>query len=309
MFQIGWRIVLLTLAYLGCFVVANGIAVQPFLPKSYTELISHQDAGRAGLAMLAVSLLNTAVVAHLVLRSKAGGWRLSSAIFLILYGSMTFMAQIETAAFPPVANRLPAGMLGGLFMMGLLLAAPFSLLAVWLLGKWKEKAPEPPNRLPPLSEWAWKLPLIAVLYATLYFTFGYYVAWKTPAVLAYYGGADPGSLWLQLEQVIRTTPWMPFFQLLRGGLWLAIALPVIRLMKAPTWEIALAVGLSYSVLMNSQHLFANPFMSDAVRFTHLVETASSNFIFGVLAVLILFWTPGRQGKVTNARHPSQLGSL
>ncbi len=293
MLRLGLRLALLTVAYLACFVMANGIAVQPYLPANDAALVAQQQATGAALAMVAVSFLNSAVIATLILQAKSSGWRLSAAVFLILYGSMTFMAQIETAAFPAVANRLPPGMLGGMFMMGLLLAGPYSLLAVWILGKWKTTENEPRMPLPPAREWAWKLPVIAVLYAGLYFTFGYYVAWRNPDVLTYYGGTDPGSLWLQLQHVARTTPWLPFFQLLRGALWVAIALPMIRQMKAPVWKIALAVGLSYAVLMNSQHLFANPYMPDAVRFTHLLETASSNFLFGVLAVFILFWPTSR----------------
>jgi len=41
--------------------------------------------------------------------------------------------------------------------------------------------------------------------------------------------------------------------------------------------------------MNSQLLLPNPFMPREVRMVHLVETASSNFLFGWLIVLVLEW--------------------
>ena len=62
---------------------------------------------------------------------------------------------------------------------------------------------------------------------------------------------------------------------------MAIALPVIRMLKGPWQESALALGLLFAVT-NAQLLIPNPYMPEAVRMTHLIETASSNFIFGCL---------------------------
>jgi hypothetical protein len=47
-------------------------------------------------------------------------------------------------------------------------------------------------------------------------------------------------------------------------------------------ETALAIGLLFGVVMNTPLLLPNPYMPEPVRMAHLVETASSNFIFGVL---------------------------
>lgn len=287
MWLLSGKIVLLSMAYMICFIFANALAVGPFLSNNPSATLPPDQAGMTLLAILVVSFLNTLVITHVVLRSRAAGWKLSGAVFLLLYGVMTFMAQIETLAFPAVANRLPTGMVWGLFLMGLLIAAPFSVLTVWMLGKWKPAGLASPNPILAGGAWGWKLPLIAVLYAFLYFSFGYFIAWRTPAVATYYGGSDPGSFLLQLQNVMKDTPWLPFFQLLRGLLWLGFALPVIRMMKAPVWEIGLAIGLNFAVLMNSQHLLPNPFMPDAVRYAHLLETSSSNLLFGFLMVLIL----------------------
>jgi hypothetical protein len=168
--------------------------------------------------------------------------------------------------------------------MGVLIAAPFSLLSVLILGKRKPKIVDtmPNSRLMmPASEWAWKLAVIAVVYVILYFTFGYFVAWRHPGVPEYYGGVDPGSFVVQMRTVIRNTPWLVPFQIARAMCWVALALPVIRMLKGKWPETALSLGFLFAVVMNAPLLLPNPYMPEQVRMAHLVETASSNFIFGI----------------------------
>jgi hypothetical protein len=116
---------------------------------------------------------------------------------------------------------------------------------------------------------------------------GYFIAWKNPAVPAYYGGIDEGSFFAHMTAVFTTVPWFEPFQALRAMLWALLALPVIRMMKGRWQETAITVGLLFAVLMNSQLLLPTPLMPEAVRMTHLLETASSNFIFGCLIVWLL----------------------
>ena len=178
--------------------------------------------------------------------------------------------------------------------MGALIAAPFSVLAVLILGKRKAATvdAEPNARLiMSPSEWAWKLVVIALAYVILYFTFGYFIAWRNPAVQEYYGGIDPGSFVAQMGTVLRNTPWLVPFQILRAMFWIALALPVIGMMKGRWPETALAVGLLFAVVMNAQLLLPNPFMPEPVRMAHLIETASSNLIFGVFVGWLLTPTP------------------
>ncbi|MBI4673648.1 MAG: hypothetical protein HY741_18510 [Chloroflexi bacterium] len=280
------RIIALTIVYLICFIIASAVTIAPLT----SQLSAPEDANTAAQYLPLVALLNTLVLSFIILRARWSGWRLTATVFFIFYGVNTFMSQIETAAFPPVANRLPPGMLPGLFVMGIIQAALFAPIAVFILGKWKKDAAadESNDRLVmPVGEWVWKLAAIALAYVLLYFTFGYYVAWRNPAVQQYYGGTDPGSFLAQIANVMRDTPWLPFFQILRGLLWALIALPVIRMLKGAWWQAALAVGLLFAVIMNSALLLPNPLMPEAVRLTHLVETATSNFIFGVIVVWLL----------------------
>jgi hypothetical protein len=139
----------------------------------------------------------------------------------------------------------------------------------------------------PAGEWLWKLSLIAAAYLVLYFSFGYFIAWRTEAVREYYGGTDSGNFFAEMRKVLVTTPWLPLFQIGRALMWTAFALPVIRMMKGKWWEAGLAVALLFSVVMNSQLLLPNAFMPPAVRFAHLIETASSNFLFAWFLVWVL----------------------
>lgn len=274
------RLVVLVVLYFICFAAVSSALLQ--LPA---EQPSHPEANSA-LALLVVSCLNTLILSYVILRSRWAGWKLIGAIFLLFFGTSTFMSQIETAYF---VTRLPPGMLPRLFLAGAVTAALFSALAVLVMGKRRHDGPYKEGgsrRNMPLSEWAWKQSLIVVAYLVIYFTFGYFIAWKSPAVRAYYGGSDPGSFFTQMSIVLRDTPWLLPLQVVRAMLWTALAVLVIRMMKGRWWEIGLVVGLLFAV-PNAQLLIPNPFMPAEVRMVHLLETASSNFLFGWLLVCVL----------------------
>jgi hypothetical protein len=279
------RVIALTIILFICFGVAAGVV--GLAGNSQTS----GQAGAGALPLLVVCFLETAVLTYLILRSRWSGWRLVAAIFFVFYGVTTFMSQIESAVF---LTRLPPGILPRLFLMGALIAAPFSVLAILILGKRKTETvdAEPNARLiMPANEWAWKLAVIAVAYVILYFTFGYFIAWRNPAVREYYGGIDPGGFIAQMGTVLRDSPWLIPFQIVRAMCWVALALPVIRMMKGQWPETALAIGLLFAVVMNARLLLPNPYMPEPVRMAHLVETASSNLILGFFVGWLLTPTP------------------
>jgi hypothetical protein len=78
------------------------------------------------------------------------------------------------------------------------------------------------------------------------------------------------------------------FQILRSQLWILCALPVIRGSRVGAWWTAVLVGLLFSVPQNIGHILANPLIPAAsVRLSHLVETASSTFVYGALVAWLL----------------------
>ncbi|MEP6848406.1 MAG: hypothetical protein ABI999_06090 [Acidobacteriota bacterium] len=202
------KVIALTVILFVCFGLAGGVL------GHQEDFQSSQDAGSAAIILLLVCVLDTLVLTYMILRSSWTGWRLIVAVFFIFYGVSCFMAQIESAVF---ITRLPPDILPRLFLMGVLFAAPFSILAVLILGKIRPFGGivENNERLKmPISEWSWKLAVIAAAYVLLYFTFGYYIAWRNPAVPEYYGGTDPGSFFAQFGNVLRDTPWLVPFQVL-----------------------------------------------------------------------------------------------
>lgn len=277
----GLRAILLTILLFVCFAVAAAVAGQDVSSEQSAE-----QQSSAALWLLAVCFLNSLVTMYIIARSRWSGLRLVLTIFVVHYGVTTVMSQIESAIF---ITRLPEGTVPSLFVMGAVISALFSPLAVLVMGKWKQ-ATDGENNLRlvmPASEWVWKLSAIAILYVILYFTFGYFIAWTNPSVRQYYGAADPEGFFAHLFTVFRDTPWLFAIQAARGIFWALLALPVIRMMKGEWWEAALAVSLLFSVVMNAQLLLPNPFMPEDVRMAHLIETASSNFILGWVIVWLL----------------------
>lgn len=57
--------------------------------------------------------------------------------------------------------------------------------------------------------------------------------------------------------------------------------------RAKWGEKAVLVGLLFALLMNAAHILPNPYMPRVVSMTHLLETATSNFIFGFVTTLLL----------------------
>ena len=268
------RVSAVTILYFVCFAVVSGALLAPA-----SEQPDPAQAGATLLALFLVSLINAAVWSYVILRSRWTSWKLILTIFFIFFGVSTVMPQIESAYF---ITRLPPGMLPRLFLAGLIMAAIFAPLVVLILGKAKRST----NETTPLKITPVKLLLIVVVYVFLYFTFGYFIAWKNPAVRAYYGGSDPAGFISHITSLVRSEPMLFVLQAVRALMWTAIAVPVIKMMKSEWWERGLAVALLFAV-MTSQLLLPNPLMPTEVRMAHLVETATSNFLFGWLVVLIL----------------------
>ena len=80
--------------------------------------------------------------------------------------------------------------------------------------------------------------------------------------------------------------WVLPFQMVRALLWVAVTLPLIRMMKGSWWETGLAVALLYSVLMGSSLLMATD-MPTGLRLAHLVEVFGEAFVFGWIVVALL----------------------
>ena len=128
---------------------------------------------------------------------------------------------------------------------------------------------------------------LAALHIVTYFAFGYYVAWQSPELRAFYGGEDPGSFWLQMVSVVEDTPWLIPVQVLRGLLWGLMAVVLAASLRGPRWSAAIITGGVFVALFSLPLAIPNPLMPDVVRHAHLVETVLSRGLYGLLAVWLV----------------------
>jgi len=274
---LGLKVLALTILYLIISMISGGLLASgvPQPPEDQMNAVF--------LGLILVAVTESTIVTIIMVRSRWRGWRLALATGFSMFGVMQVMTQVETAYFGP-ALGIPYSMLPALILPDLATIAVFTPLAVLILGKRHapDEVDEQPQRaIMPRKQWAVKLVAIATIYCVLYFGFGFVIAWTNPELRAAYGGgADPAF------SLYRLVP----FQIFRSALWVLFALPVIRGTRATTWQLALLVGFLYSLGMNITLAIPNPFFTDSMRLSHFIETASSNFIFG----LIVTWLVHRE---------------
>jgi len=280
------RFLLLCVLFIPFFLL-GAMAVDPFIP----DMVSEPGLVSAELALLIMGVLNALLVMALIESSRYRGWKLALGLAFAYYGAVTFIMQIETWYFLSGISVSEA-LLPRLFIMGLPVALLYIPLAVLLMGKMKADS-EPAVHLEaikPFNYYVFKPVLIALAYVVLYWCAGYFIAWQNPALRAFYG--SPGEALpfaVHTVNTLRNEPLLFPFQALRGLLWALFALPVIYGSKWSRWATALLVALFFSIPQNTGHIMANPLMPMAsIRMSHMIETVSSTFIFGIIVALLLY---------------------
>lgn len=279
------KIILLTICYIICFSVASALVGSP------SKTLPPEEMQQAGMLLLVASFINILIISFPVSRSRIKGVKLMLALFFLMFGIQTFMAQIETAFFNS-SLKIPSSDITNFFVTGAVSAALFAPLAVFILGKVKKisEHEEIEIQLPQsTNEWLAKLIFLGVVYTIVYVTFGYYVAWQSPAVRQLYSGSTEilGFFTHITRMLFVDNPWLGPFQIFRGMLWTGLSLLTIKIMKGKVWEVAVANGLLTGALFTSFLLLPNPYMPQEVRMAHLLETSTSTFLFGVIIVYVL----------------------
>jgi len=237
--------------------------------------------------LLAFSVLAAASVAYPLRQAAVGGAARVLLLSVAFFGLETVMGQIETAYFQEAFPLIDGGELGRLFARGALTAAAFVPASAWLVPAAEKTTPLAERwRRVPLGAWAWRVPLLAVLYVLLYLTFGYFVAWRFAEVRQFYSGStvDVG-FWDKLHQLVVTEPQFLPFQALRGVLWVAFSVPVILVVRGRR-EAAVSLGLLLG-LFGAQTALPSGFFPPMVRLAHFLETTTSTALFGLAVGLTL----------------------
>jgi len=252
-------------------------------------IMTPAEVSQAARALIIISLIYSLVLSFLILRSPWHGLKLIGAVIVVQFGVETFMAQIETLYFNS-AIHMETTMLVSIVAAGALRALIFAPLAVFIFGKMKKSVqPEEERAALVLSKWGKRFAALALLYVLVYFVFGYFVAWQWAETRLFYSGTTAiKPFFVHFWDLFRTDPIILPFQVLRGALWTALALLIVRMMKAKRWEASLAVASTFAVLLSLPlGLFPNPYMPPAVAQSHFVEVSSSMLLFGGTAGWIL----------------------
>jgi hypothetical protein len=142
-----------------------------------------------------------------------------------------------------------------------------------------------------VTGWGKRFAALSLLYTLVYFLFGYLIAWQWRETRLYYTGTTAikpffTHFW---DLFVREDPAIVPFQVLRGALWTGLCAVIVRTMEAKRWQAALAVALTFVVLVALPlGLFPNPYMPRAVAQSHFVEIASSMLLFGGIAGWVLY---------------------
>jgi hypothetical protein len=246
---------------------------------------SEASGNSSDLLLLFTCFINTAAVLLFIYNSRVRGFKLTAALFLIIFSIQFFMSQIETLWFND-SLKMPVNTIWMLVSGGAIMSMLFALSATWLTGNFKQTNAETaylPKRpvKPPLVQVAL---LAVVIWPAVYFLAGYFIAWQFPDIRQYYSGSsEMESLFVMMKGNVASG--LYFFQILRGVLWVLIAILVITTTSGSWLRKGLIIGLLLSFLGCSQLLLPNPIMPETVRLGHLLETSTSNFIWG----FILSW--------------------
>jgi len=279
------KIILLTIVMFILFSVGGSV----FMGDSVmAQQMNPEETATSGAMLLVVSFIDTLILTYFILRSRLRGLRLMVIVALVFYGVKTFTSSIEAWWF--MDNLTPED-ISGLFLLTIPMTVLFPLVAVLLLGKAKKgvKVDDSPNtRLEmPIRQLVWKVAFLsAIVYPVLFWTFGYYVAYSNPELVAFYGDTHPGSFIVQMGKLWANDPFVFLFEMFRGALWVALAALVIRFTKGRIWEAGLLVALMFTLVQNDVHLIPGG-MPTSIRASHFIETASSNLIFAVIITWLL----------------------
>jgi hypothetical protein len=259
-------------------VTPPAIAAQPSTAGKATP--SRQPAN-ALLWLFVASLVQVVVISYLVLQAKWGGWRLVGALFLLVLNTWV---QAALESLPYLQARVSPQFSAQALVTGLVTAALFAPFAVWVLGG-SRRAPRTEQAATShrsFGRWTGALAATTVIFVVLYYLCGYYIAWQNPELRQYYAGSTAiRSFWGQMTSIWTSTPWMFAFQAGRGLLFVAMTLPVVRMLRGGALRVAFGTALMYAIWDGSAGLIIpNPIFPPSVAHSHMIELAVWGLLFG-----------------------------
>jgi len=261
-----------------------------------SELLSSDTNDGSLIQLLFISALNAGIIMVYIYNSSQSKVKLIGSLFIILFGLQFFMAQIESlwfnSALQMEENTIYAILAGGAITSVLLAILSVTIFRRIIKRKHESDAYINNIRVNVDSAWFVKtLVLIFVIWPAIYFVAGYYIAWQFEAIRLFYSGsANMDSFGKMMEMNFQEHLYT--FQILRGLFWVLLGTLILNTSAGSLRFKALLTGALFMILSSSQLLMDNPIMPEAVRLGHLLETSTSNFVWGViLAYTYIQWIP------------------
>lgn len=249
-------------------VLVGSVAAGKLVP---IELPPPQPDGPLSVAQafLFVSGCIAVALSLVAANARVRGWRLMLMIFVAYFAIGSAMMQIETLWFND-SLKLPFAAVMQLVADGAIIAAITGVAAGLLF----RQGPVPAAPLP--ANLSRRVAALALIYVVLYYGAGTFIAWQSEAVRTYY----ENGIHIQLLPTVA-------FQIFRGTLWALISVFLVTRLKGSLVRKAFIMAFLFFALTALQLLYPTPFFPWAVRSAHLVEVGTSEFIYGIVATLVL----------------------
>jgi hypothetical protein len=248
------------------------------------------------LTFFLTCLLNAGAILYFVRYSTLKGWKLTGVIFLLGFGLMYFMSQIETLWFND-SVQFPIMGIYGIVTGGAFMFVLFALATTWITGNFKrsENKEISSNTIDFALLWKRILLISVVIWPLLYFSAGYFIAWQFEAIRFYYTGSVVKESYLfMFADYLDSNLYL--FQIFRGLLWVLLSMLVLKFMRGTIVQKGIALTMLLVFLCCIQLMLENPFMPQAVRMGHLLETSTENAILAIIMVWVLVKSPKTSPK-------------
>jgi hypothetical protein len=256
--------------------VALAIAAAMLVLMLVDAAIFGFHSGSPELRTAFAEFLTASVLAYAMWAARGHGWRLVAAAFLPLFVAR-YVNTLDEGVF---YVGLPATIVVGGLVIGLLSSAVATVVLVWMMGKMRATGHEaaPPRAARPVGAWLWRLAAGDFAYICLYWAAGLCVIPFTKNFYAQFALPSPGAIVLM--------------QVFRGLLYIGAVLPLARMIPERR-HAAIVLGLALSILGGAVPLLPdNALMPPNIRFAHFIEIGVSNFLYGVI-LAYLFSPPAK----------------
>lgn len=287
-----WKIIACAIAYpLG--VVLSGIVFRLFGAALPSSPVPHAaQSQHPMILMLAASLV---LAAGMVLLAQGLQGSLASRAIILcvfVYVSTGLNNVIEATRFMVAYAK---GGASTLLAFQALACVLFALaLAVWIrsdreFSPFSARLADFFSRQSPAS-WSWRM-LAAVLgFPVIYFAFGLCVS---PIVVPYYRDLGFGLTIPSFATMLSTATE-------RSALFLIATLPVLVLWQGTRRQLAIALGLAFTVLVGWFPLLQASFLPTTLRIAHSLEICADSFVYAILLVALLTVQPGTKPSIRSA---------